>query len=204
MKKRDVILDFTSLLDVTLIVIFFFVIFSHLDTEDNKAKTEAKVSELETAIEEAKEREASAQELMVQLEKEVAIVQAYSERQASNVEGILEYSKSGNIKIILNMQEDDIMLIRVNCKNDTVAKISSNVNKEKKNEIGMEIGAEIQQAIEKAGYSKDDTIFCDFVFDGSIPGTNAAHATVKIGLEMVKEVYGYLYYSETDLSIGGE
>ena len=34
MKKRDVILDFTSLLDVTLIVIFFFVIFSHLDTED--------------------------------------------------------------------------------------------------------------------------------------------------------------------------
>ena len=60
MKKRDVILDFTSLLDVTLIVIFFFVIFSHLDTEDNRAKTEAKVAELETAIEEAEEREAAA------------------------------------------------------------------------------------------------------------------------------------------------
>ena len=36
MKKRDVILDFTSLLDVTLIVIFFFVLFSHLDSEENK------------------------------------------------------------------------------------------------------------------------------------------------------------------------
>ena len=71
MKKRDVILDFTSLLDVTLIVIFFFVIFSHLDTEDNRAKTEAKVAELETAIEEAEEREASAEELITQLEKEI-------------------------------------------------------------------------------------------------------------------------------------
>ena len=57
MKKRDVILDFTSLLDVTLIVIFFFVLFSHLDSQENKARTDAKVQELELEIKEAEDRE---------------------------------------------------------------------------------------------------------------------------------------------------
>lgn len=108
MKKRDVILDFTSLLDVTLIVIFFFVIFSHLDTEDNRAKTEAKVAELETAIEEAEEREASAEELITQLEKEIDIVRDSSARQASNIEEMLKYGKSGNIKIICSVECIDI------------------------------------------------------------------------------------------------
>ena len=40
MKKRNVILDFTSLLDVTLIVIFFFVMFSYLDIKENRVKAE--------------------------------------------------------------------------------------------------------------------------------------------------------------------
>lgn len=193
MKKRDVILDFTSLLDVTLIVIFFFVIFSHLDTEENRARTEAKVAELETAIEEAEEREASAEELIAQLEKEIDIVRDSSERQASNVEEILEYGKSGNIKIILLMQ-DGGWLIRVNCKEEVLAEISSD----------SDVGTELIAAIESAGYSEEDTIFCDFVFDGSLPGTASAYRKITKGLDDVEEIYRYLYYSETDLSIGEE
>lgn len=193
MKKRDVILDFTSLLDVTLIVIFFFVIFSHLDTEENKARTEAKVAELETSIEEAEEREASAEELIAQLEKEIDIVRESSERQASNIEEMLEYGKSGNIKIILLMQ-DGGWLIRVNCKEEVLAEISSD----------SDVGTELIAAIESAGYSEEDTIFCDFVFDGSLPGTASAYRKITRGLDDVEEIYRYLYYSETDLSIGEE
>lgn len=193
MKKRDVILDFTSLLDVTLIVIFFFVIFSHLDTEDNKAKTEAKVAELETAIEEAEEREASAEELITQLEKEIDIVRDSSERQASNIEEMLEYGKSGNIKIVLFMQDGGWM-IRVNCKEEVLAEITSD----------LDVGTELKSAIKTAGYSEKDTIFCDFVFDGSLPGTASAYRKITKGLDDVEEIYRYLYYSETDLSIGEE
>lgn len=193
MKKRDVILDFTSLLDVTLIVIFFFVIFSHLDTEDNRAKTEAKVAELETAIEEAEEREASAEELIAQLEKEIDIVRDSSERQASNIQEMLEYGKSGNIKINLLMQDGGWM-IRVNCKEEVIAEITSD----------SEVGTELKAAIKTAGYSEKDTIFCDFVFDGSLPGTASAYRKITKGLDDVEEIYRYLYYSETDLSIGEE
>ena len=191
MKKRDVILDFTSLLDVTLIVIFFFVIFSHLDTEDNRAKTEAKVAELETAIEEAEEREASAEELITQLEKEIDIVRDSSARQASNIEEMLKYGKSGNIKIILVMQ-DGGWILRVNCKEEVLTEITSD----------KDIGAELKAAIIAAGYSEKDTIFCDLVFDGSLHGTASAYRKISKGLDDVEEIYRYLYYSETDLSIG--
>lgn len=193
MKKRDVILDFTSLLDVTLIVIFFFVIFSHLDTEDNRAKTEAKVAELETAIEEAEEREASAEELITQLEKEIDIVRDSSARQASNIEEMLKYGKSGNIKIILVMQ-DGGWILRVNCKEEVLTEITSD----------KDIGAELKAAIIAAGYSEKDTIFCDLVFDGSLAGTASAYRKISKGLDDVEEIYRYLYYSETDLSIGEE
>ena len=45
MKKKDILLDFTSLLDVTLILIFFFVIFSHLDNVQSTAQIEDKESQ---------------------------------------------------------------------------------------------------------------------------------------------------------------
>ena len=40
MKKRDIILDFTSLLDVIMIILFFFVLYSKIDTDEitKKAK----------------------------------------------------------------------------------------------------------------------------------------------------------------------
>lgn len=193
MKKRDIILDFTSLLDVTLIVIFFFVIFSHLDTEENRVKTETKVAELEMAIEEAEEREANAEELIAQLEKEIEIVRNSSERQASNIEEILKYGKSGNIKIILIMQENG-WIIRINCKEDVITEIDSNTN----------IGKELSSAIQKAGYEVEDTVFCDFVFDGSLPGTASAYKKITRALNSVEKEYKFLYYSETDLSIGEE
>lgn len=36
MKKRQINLDFTSLLDVIMIILFFFIIFSNLETGDLK------------------------------------------------------------------------------------------------------------------------------------------------------------------------
>ena len=107
MKKRDVILDFTSLLDVTLIVIFFFVLFSHLDSEENKTRTDAKMQELEIAIQEAEDREEKASALGEQLENEISIVKEYSDRQGSNVSEILEFNRSENVKMILDMTSEN-------------------------------------------------------------------------------------------------
>lgn len=191
MKKRDLLLDFTTLLDVTLIIIFFFVLFSHLDSENNKERTEIKLNELEIAIQQAEKKESKADNLIAQLEKEIQFVNDYDERQASNIEEMIQYGKSGNVKLFLDLQESG-WVTRVVCKKEVVAEIKSNAN----------IGKEITTAIQNAGYNTNATIFCDFIFDGSLPGTASAYLMTKNGLEEVKKTYAFLYYSETDLSIG--
>lgn len=193
MKKRDVILDFTSLLDVTLIVIFFFVLFSHLDSQENKNRTDTKVQELEIAIQNAEAREEEANELAKQLESEISIVKEYSDRQSSNVSEMLEFNRSENVKIILDMNSDD-WSVRV-IKGDSV--ISTVIGSD-------DIGVELKKALVDAGYDSTKTIFCDFVFDGSLPGTASAYRKIKKGIEDVSNEYRYFYSSETDLSIGGE
>lgn len=193
MKKRDVILDFTSLLDVTLIVIFFFVIFSHLDSEENKAQTEAKIKEYDIAIEEAEEREAAANELIEQVNRELDVIRESAAREASNLEEMFEYAKSGNIKIILDVK-DNGWVIRVNCKNEVIKEIASDSN----------VGTELKSALEMVGYKTNDTIFCDFVFDGSQPGTASAYRKISKAFDEAESEYKYLYYSETDLSVGEE
>ena len=193
MKKRDVILDFTSLLDVTLILTFFFVLFSHLDSQENKARTDAKVQELEVAIQEAEDRESEADALAKQLENEISIVKEYSNRQASNVSEMLEFNRSENIKIILDMNADN-WSVRV-IKGDLV--ISTVMGSDN-------IGIDLKKALVDAGYDNTKTIFCDFVFDGSLPGTASAYRQIKKGIEDVSKEYKYFYSSETDLSIGGE
>ena len=193
MKKRDVILDFTSLLDVTLIVIFFFVLFSHLDSQENKNRTDTKVQELEIAIQNAEAREEEANELEKQLESEISIVKEYSDRQASNVSEMLEFNRSENVKIILDMNFDDWSMRVI--KGDSV--ISTVIGSD-------DIGVELKKALVDAGYDNTKTIFCDFVFDGSLPGTASAYRKVKKVIEDVSNEYKYFYSSETDLSIGGE
>lgn len=191
MKNRDLILDFTSLLDVTLIVIFFFVLFSQLDSIENKARTDKIVEEYNNKIEIAENRESLANEIIVQKEKELAIVKSENKRRASEVEELITYSNGENMKIILDMI-DDTWNVRIIQNKETISLI------EKRNDIGTEI----VQAMEKSGYSTDHAIFCDFVFDGSIPGTRRAHAIIVDGLDDVKKKYDEFYYSETDLSVG--
>ena len=191
MKRKSIFLDFTALLDVTLIIIFFFVIFSHLDGEENKAKLDEKASELEDSIHMAEQRESEATALKDLLEKELEIVKDSDERQGSNTEAMLEYIQGKNIKIILNM-EDEGWVLRVLHNNEVLDEIKRDDN----------VGEKLIKAIMDAGYEKNDTIFCDFVFDGSLAGTASAYRKIKKGLDEVIEEYKFVYSSETDLSIG--
>ena len=53
MKKRQINLDFTSLLDVIMIILFFFIIFSSLETDNLKKDLEDKQQQVSAELEEA-------------------------------------------------------------------------------------------------------------------------------------------------------
>ena len=193
MKKKDILLDFTSLLDVTLILIFFFVIFSHFDNVQSTAQIEDKESKLESQINDAAERESQAQELKEQLEYEIGIVQDADDRAKDNVEEILEFTKGTNLKLILEMQDGKWTLV-VSSKNEVISRIAA----------GDDVEARLADALESSDYAYGDTILCDFVYNGSQAGTVSAYRKITKAMEAVQEEYKYLYYSETDLSVGEE
>ena len=193
MKKKDILLDFTSLLDVTLILIFFFVIFSHFDNVQSTAQIEDKESKLESQINDAAERESQAQELKEQLEYEIGIVQDADDRAKDNVVEILEFTKGTNLKLILEMQDGKWTLV-VSSKNEVISRIAAADNVE----------ARLTEALENADYASGDTILCDFVYNGSQAGTVSAYRKITKAMEAIQEEYKYLYYSETDLSVGEE
>lgn len=64
MKKRQIILDFTSLLDVIMIILFFFIIFSNLETDNLKKDLEDKQQQVSAELEEAKAKNDKADELL--------------------------------------------------------------------------------------------------------------------------------------------
>ena len=193
MKKKDILLDFTSLLDVTLIVIFFFVLFSHLDSQENKARTDEKIEEMEISIQEADEARAQYEELSAQLEQEIETVREANERVGNNVSEILDYNRNQNLKIILDMKTSGWGL-RVIHDEEMVAYL------EKSNTLA----ADLISAMETAGYDVEQTVFCDFVFDGTTAGTRSAYRDITACLDEVHAKYKYMYISETDLSIGEE
>ena len=193
MKKKDILLDFTSLLDVTLILIFFFVIFSHFDNVQSTAQIEDKESKLESQINDAAERESQAQELKEQIEYEIGIVQDADDRAKDNVEEILEFTKGTNLKLILEMQDGKWTLV-VSSKNEVISRIAA----------GDDVEARLADALESADYAYGDTILCDFVYNGSQAGTVSAYRKITKAMEAIQEEYKYLYYSETDLSVGEE
>ena len=193
MKKKDILLDFTSLLDITLILIFFFVIFSHFDNVQSTAQIEDKESKLESQINDAAERESQAQELKEQLEYEIGIVQNADDRAKDNVEEILEFTKGTNLKLILEMQDGKWTLV-VSSKNEVISRIAA----------GDDVEARLADALESSDYAYGDTILCDFVYNGSQAGTVSAYRKITKAMEAVQEEYKYLYYSETDLSVGEE
>ena len=193
MSKQKIEFDYSALVDIALIVIFVFAIFGRVNSAEQEARAESKIDALEVLIAEAEEREAYAEKMRQQSEKELQVMRDSAERYMETAEGVLEYVKGGNAKLILQMQEDGWKVCLI-CKDTIVAEIDSKAD----------MGKELIKGFQAMGYGTENTVFCDFVFDGSLPGTAAAYRKITKGLEIALEQYKFLYYSETDVSVGKE
>lgn len=154
-------------------------------------RTNAKIHEMEVAIQKADDRESEAEEHIERLKREIELVREQDARQASNISEILEFNRNNNIKMILDMSQDgwSIRVIKGESVISTIMKSDA-------------IGPDLINALVDAGYDDSQTIFCDMVFDGDLPGTASAYKKYKEGIEEVSKKYSYFYISETDLSTG--
>ncbi len=189
MKRKDIFLDFTSLLDVTLILLFFFVMFSHFDSVSSNKKVKEAEQAAKVRIEEAALREEEADRLSQKLENELKIVTEASERNGSNVSELLAYNRDRNLKILMD-EEDGGYSLRIITEGEVKSVLS----------VKEGMSGELKSVIAETGYDTDDTILCEYIFDGSAAGSRQAYIAVTEGLGLLSEEYRYLYISETDLS----
>lgn len=186
MKMRDIILDFTPLLDITLILLFFFILFGHMEVEQAQSYLDAQVAKAEAQI-------LQTQELSAQLEREIAMAESAAPRQGSNIQSMMVFNRSENIKLILDMENQGREL-KVFSGDTPVAMAAAH----------GEITAVVYDALTKVGYTPEDTVLCEFILDGRQPGTAAAYREVREALMVLKGEFPYFYYSETDISMGKE
>ena len=187
MNKRDIFLDFTSLLDVTLIIIFFFVLFSHLDSVENAEKTQSKIQEMEVAIEKAEKREALAEEKYQEYLEDIEIVKAANERLAEDTEEIINFRHGRNLKFFLTSR-DESWLIRM-FQEDTLLMECS---------LQDLTTMQILTALEENGFTSEDTLLCDVIYDSNMIDSYSAYKKMEKLLKGVRDSYTYFYYSEID------
>lgn len=197
MKIREVLLDFTPLLDVTLILLFFFLLFTTFEVEEAKATLEAQTTIVEEQqaeaahrLDQAKAKFAEADALTLQLEDALEIAKNANNRDAANASAIIAFNQGQNLKLILSDNNGVLVLKYINgedCLGETM--------------IGDDLLSITQEILSSAGYKKDDTILCEFVFDGSMPGTNTAYRKIAKVFEYIKKEYPSCYISETDICI---
>ena len=89
-RRKEAVLDFTSLLDIVLIILFFFILFSYMETGEAREKAEAAVSEAAAISETADRREAEAEYKIKEAEN--AKQQAMEALGYGSIENPLEYS----------------------------------------------------------------------------------------------------------------
>ena len=201
MNKREIILDFTSLLDVIMIILFFFILFSHLETEEAKIafqtaqqnaiqreeEAEQKLEDAEKLLEEARQKEQQAADKLY--EAELA-----GERQGENVEGITDFSRNLNIRVKLKMISGSSGWSLLVFKGEQqIAEIPK--------ESVSTMSQAFLSALSDMGCDKEDTLLCVYVYDASQAGTASADRDIQRIFNEVKGQYRHFFYSELDTSL---
>ena len=191
MKRiREIILDFTPLLDVTLIILFYFILFSHMGAAQAQQKADRERADAAAAQTAAAQHMEEAEQLMQQAEFERRVLAEAGGSGAMLEQAVEEYAAGRNIKLLLTMNGKSWTLrVRRGNARDTLAELHS-----------AEDLSLLTAALRKADYQKDDIILCELIYDADEDGTNQAYQDVRQILEQVREAFPHIYISETDLS----
>ena len=190
MKMREIILDFTSLLDVIMIILFWFIL--HYKAQANRQINEAK-NAAAAAVAQAEAQQEQADALAEQAQQAIAIMEAENSAQAENNKAIIEFANNNHIKIKLIMGE--------NAEDGWSLEVSQGENTTTINDREpKKIGQKIVQSLDDLKDDPDAVVLCTFTYDSRQPGTNEAYHIVVSALSEITLGYKHFYWSETDFA----
>lgn len=193
MKVREVILDFTSLLDVMMIILFFFIFFSKIDVDtatENANKAEASYnSMLEETEKEKLENQQEQEEWREKASQEWERLEQADENAAKNQEALSAYNEGRGISFNLHdVEKGDIWTLSIIYGNKKLGEISS--------EEVRDLKEKLKEFINKAGYNTDDVIIGTLTFNGDEYGTEKAVPIVENAIMSIQREYKNLYFTK--------
>ena len=193
MKVREVILDFTSLLDVMMIILFFFILFSKIDVDtatENANKAEASYnSMLEETEKEKLENQQEQEEWREKASQEWERLEQADENAAKNQEALSAYNEGRGISFNLHdVEKGNIWTLSIIYGNKKLGEISS--------EEVRDLKEKLKEFINKAGYNTDDVIIGTLTFNGDEYGTEKAVPIVENAIMSIQREYKNLYFTK--------
>lgn len=194
-RVREIILDFTPLLDITLIILFYFILFSHMgaaEAQQNAALAAAAAEAAQSAaadmMAEAERVQQSAEDLQRDAAEQLAILADTEQNQAAMAEAVQAFASGENLRLRLSSQAGAWRL-RVLRGSEELAVLADEP-----------LAQPLSDALRAAGYLPEDIILCEFAYTATESGSYQAYQTVQQALGAVRAEYPHLYISETDLS----
>lgn len=190
MKIREIILDFTSLLDIFMLILFFFILFSHFEVEEAKENANQAVNEAISVSE-------AAESVREQAEEELALLEEINHGKAVDLTALLEISRGTLMQSRLMMDKSgDFWTIELKRMDDST-----------KQDIPLglidttgNLSQEIILILQKQEYVKEDKIPFLFLYDGTEIGSETACNIVSTAFREVRRTYPHFYCIEIDVS----
>ena len=190
MKIREIILDFTSLLDIFMLILFFFILFSHFEVEEVKESANQ-------ARDEAIAMSESVEEKLQQAEEELALLEEVNHGKAVDMTALMEISRGTMMQSRLTMDDSgDTWVLELKRLDDKTKKeILLGKLTEQDN-----LSQEMEKILINQHYRTENKIALLFLYDGTEIGSESACNAVNTAFREVRQTYPHFYCMQLDIS----
>lgn len=169
MKRSRISLDFTSLLDIMMIILFFFI----LNFNNAQAEAYQKIDDYNNQAEQLEadkqQFEKEKEEWQKQADAELEKMREADKKAADNAEALINFQKGVFFKIDLKMESETEWKINIFNGDILISELSSDVFG---NINSFDIKNELITILDENGFEDDDVIICIFMYDPGDKGTS--------------------------------
>lgn len=190
MRKKDVILDFTPLLDIILIILFFFILYSVFNVKESEERAEQARMAYEDKLDALDAEEA-------RLGAEWERLRTLDENAARNQQALIAFDNGSMLSFNLQ-KEDDNDAWRLSA----TRKRSADGDEERVGVIlpGEDLTKGILRIFAEAGYAEDEVLIVTFTYNGNVIGTHRLYREIMKAFRDVRTVRKNVYLTAINTS----
>lgn len=197
MKSKDAILDLTSLLDIVLIILFFFILYTAFNVEKAELRADEARGEYEQRTAELEAERTALGEERSELAAEWERLYALDENAVRNQQALIAFNNGAMLSFNLR-KEDGSDAWRLGA----VRKKSPGGEEELVGVIlpGDDLPASILGILDAAGFAEDDVVIVTFTYNGNVIGTHRLYAEIMKAFQEVQAARKNVYLNAINTS----